>query len=345
MKMPATITIATCVVALAATPCGARASDGCSSGCVTVSGANLLRDGKAWVPKGVQLVGFVAPPSALKGGYVAAHEHFGQAEMDAAKSYGADLIRFQVSHPGLDTGSPLYSAPYLDSLASAVSLARKNGFSVILSAQDQPPSGETKPRPLPDDATVAVWQRLATRFSSDTGVMFELFNEPFKVPNPRNWGLWQDSMQRTLDGIRTKGAHNVVIADGLGMGHNLENAPLLNDPTGQTAYAVHPYLWKFYTAPASWDLHFGNFARSRVVIATEWNALAKNSNCTPDLPTIASDLLAYLRQHRIGIVGFAFDLKGTLIKDFWTPTDYDNFACGSPDKGAGQLLERYFHGG
>jgi hypothetical protein len=340
------VTAAAASLAVGALPVLVQASDACPNGaCVSVSGASLLRDGQPWVPKGVQLVGFVAPPQALRGEYVAAHAHFGQAEMDAAKRYGADLIRFQISHPGLDASSALYSTSYVDSVVNAVRLARKNGFSVIVSVQDQQPSGETKPRPLPDDATVSVWQRLAPKFSSDAGVMFEVFNEPFKAAAPKNWPIWQDTMQRTIDAIRGTGAHNVVIVEGLGMAHNFERAPPLNDPTGQIAYAVHPYFWKGYITPQSWDLHFGDFAQSHVVIATEWNAIANRPTCRPDTPSIAAQLLAYLKQHRIGIVGFAFDLRGTLIKEFWTPTDYENFACGTPNQGAGQLLERYFHGG
>jgi endoglucanase len=313
-------------------------------GCIEVSGTTLLRDGKPWVPKGVEIAGFVAPLQVLKGEYLRAHEHFGQAELDAAKSYGADLIRFQLSHPGLDPQSSLHSKAYVDSVLDAVKLARKNHFSVLLVAQDQPQSGETHGRPLPDDATAGLWRALAPQFASDTGVMFELFNEPFKVPSPENWSLWQDGMQRSIDAVRSTGARNVILVDGLGMAHNLTGALPLHDPTQQLVYAVHPYLWKLYRSPAAWDKYFGDFAQTHPVMASEWDALANRPYCTPDMVNQATTLLDYLKAHRIGIVGWAFDLPGTLIKDFWTPTTYDGFACGTPNQGPGELLSRSFHG-
>jgi endoglucanase len=333
---------------LFACPMVARAADACPhGGCATISGTTLERDGQPWTPKGVQLVGFVAPPNALKGAYVAAHAHFGQAEFDAMKSYGADLVRFQISHPGLDTGSSLYSTSYVDSLLKAVKLARQNGFTVLLSVQDQPPSGESPDlaRPLPDAATVGIWQRLAPKFSSDAGVMYELFNEPFKSATPAGWAAWQASMQPVIDAIRATGAHNVIVVEGLGMGHRLDGAPQLHDPAGQLAFGIHPYFWKGYIAQPAWDHYFGDFAQSHVVISTEWNALSKKEAiCRPDYPQIAANLLNYLKQRRIGMVGFAFDLPVTLIKDFWSYTNYDNFECGAPDKGAGEMLMHYYHG-
>jgi endoglucanase len=335
-------------LALIASSAIARAADGCPhGGCASISGTTLQRDGHPWTPKGVQLVGFVAPANALKGGYVAAHQHFGQAEFDAMKSYGADFVRFQISHPGLDTGSPLYSTSYLDSLMSGVKLARQNGFTVVLSVQDQPPSGETPSlaRPLPDAATVAIWQRLAPKFASDTGVMYELFNEPFKSATPEGWAAWQAAMQPAIDAIRASGARNIIVVEGLGMGHRLDGAPALHDPTGQLAYGIHPYFWKGYVTPAAWDRYFGDFAQNHVVMSTEWNALSKKESiCRPDYPQIAASLLSYLKARHIGMVGFAFDLPVTLIKDFWSYTNYDNFECGAPDKGAGELLRHYYHG-
>lgn len=335
-------------LALTAASATARAADACPhGGCATISGTTLERDGHAWTPKGVQLVGFVAPPNALKGEYVAAHAHFGQAEFDAIKSYGADFVRFQISHPGLDTGSPLYSTSYIDSLMSAVKLARANGFTVALSVQDQPPSGEAQNqgRPLPDAATVGIWQRLAPKFASDTGVMYELFNEPFKSATPEGWALWQASMQPVIDAIRATGARNVIIVEGLAMGHRLDNAPALHDSANQLAYGIHPYFWKAYNTTRAWDHYFGDFAQNHVVISTEWNALSRTvAVCRDDYPQIAANLLNYLKQRHIGMVGFAFDLPVTLIKDFWSYTTYDNFQCGAPDKGAGELLRRYYHG-
>jgi hypothetical protein len=51
-------------------------------------------------------------------------------------------------------------------------------------------------------------------------------------------------------------------------------------------------------------------------------------------------LLDYLAVKQIGVVGFAFDLPGTIIADYSTyaPTSYASFACGVSGGGPGQLL-------
>ena len=90
------------------------------AGGVTVQGSHLVRDGAVWLPRGVQIVGLVAPQGSLTGRYVAANEHFSIAELQAAQAAHADLIRFQVSQYGLDPEDPLYSRSYVEQVRSAV---------------------------------------------------------------------------------------------------------------------------------------------------------------------------------------------------------------------------------
>src|SRR6185312_2470162 len=100
---------------------GAATSD------ITVTHNLLLRNGLPWVPRGVQIVGLVAPDGALSGKYVAAHQQFGYAELRAAVTAHADLVRFQVSQFGLDPQGPLYSPDYVEEVANAVQAARELG--------------------------------------------------------------------------------------------------------------------------------------------------------------------------------------------------------------------------
>ena len=92
--------------------------------------------------------------------------------------FGADLIRFQVSQDSSDPKSAIYSSAYIDEVVHAVHLARSRGFAVIVSIQSRKPSGGDNPSGLPTDGTLRAWLNLAPRFSSDDGVMLELFNEP-----------------------------------------------------------------------------------------------------------------------------------------------------------------------
>jgi hypothetical protein len=65
---------------------------------ITAGTNALLRDGKRWQPRGFTLVGELPPT----GRPTDANLHYNQAELDVAKVWHADTIRFQVSQPSLD---------------------------------------------------------------------------------------------------------------------------------------------------------------------------------------------------------------------------------------------------
>jgi Cellulase (glycosyl hydrolase family 5) len=321
---------------------------------ISVQGNQLLRNGVAWVPRGVQIVGLVAPDGALSGKYIPAHAHFGAAELQAAVADHADVVRFQVSEFGLDPQGPLYSQSYVQEVVNGVETARSLGLAVIVSLQAEPPAGEPTRCPLPDGGAERAWTALATQFAGDTGVMFELYNEPAIAPTGADWALWRDGgevlfpngscsavgMQTLVDEIRTVAPENVVIVPGLAGEQTLAGVPPIADPADpsdpQLAYGIHyPNLTTGVTA---WERAFGRVSAHLPVIVTEWDANA-TTNCLANAPAAAQLLLDYLASKRIGLVGFAFDLPGTIIADWsYTPTTYTGFACGDPSGGPGQVL-------
>lgn len=325
-----------------------------SGGAISVSGPKLLRDGVPWLPRGVQIVGLVAPDGALWGKYVAAHAHFGASELRTAASEGADLVRIQVSQFGLDPDSSLYSPAYVTEVEDGVDLARRLGLDVDLSLQAEPPAGEPDRCPLPDAGAERAWNTLAPLFAGDPGVMFELYNEPAVSPTPANWELWRSGglvvgrtetcdavgMQTLIDDIRTDGADNVIIVPGVDEEGTLAGMPGLQDPADpsrpQLVYGIHyPTLRRKL---AAWNTAFGSTSARVPVLVTEWDANSTRT-CVPDAPARATLLLDYLATHRIGVVGFAFDLPGTIVANFaGTPTDYRDFACGVAGDGPGRLL-------
>ena len=321
---------------------------------ITVSRNQLLRNGLPWVPRGVQIVGIVAPDGALSGKYVAAHQQFGYAELQAAVAAHADLVRFQVSQFGLDPQSPLYSPTYVAEVQNAVQTARTLGLAVIVSLQAQPPAGEPTRCPLPDAGAARAWGMLAPMFATDGDVMFELYNEPGVAATPGGWIQWRAGgeiiypggsceavgMQALIAQIRAQAPSNVIIVPGLKGEQSLAGRMRIVDPANRTdpqlAYGVHyPSLSRGVTF---WDSTFGRTSASVPVIVTEWDGNS-TTNCVPNTPAVTSLLLDYLASKRIGLVGFAFDLPGTIVADSaFTPTSYAAFACGVPNGGPGQLL-------
>ncbi len=344
------IVVALAVAALAVP--AARA--GAATSVITITHNQLLRNGLPWVPRGVQIVGLVAPDGALSGKYVAAHQQFGYAELQAAVAAHSDLVRFQVSQFGLDPLGPLYSAAYVDEVANAVQAARGLGLAVILSLQAEPPAGEPTRCPLPDAGAERAWESLSAMFAGDGDVMFELYNEPGVSATPAGWIQWRVGgeiiypggacqavgMQTLINDIRARAPQNVIVVPSLNGEQSLAGRIRVIDPDHrsdpQLAYGVHyPSLTRGITY---WDKAFGTTSASVPVIVTEWDANS-TTGCVPGAPTTAQVLLAYLATKRIGVVGFAFDLPGTIVVDSsFTPTSYAGFACGVPGGGPGQIL-------
>ena len=347
-----------CALALGLSSAAAPAA---STGEVFVQGAHLIRDGAVWLPRGVQIVGLVAPEAALTGRYVAAHAHFSTAELDAARARHADVIRFQVSQYGLDLEDPLYSRTYVDQVRSAVETARALGLTAIVSLQAESPAGRDRVCPLPDAGAERAWHQLAPMFAGDPGVMLELFNEPSLLASPTSWQLWRYGgpvtlngggtcqavgMQTLIDEVRADHAENVIVVPGLAGEGTLAGMPTLGDPANsggpQIAYGIHyPSL---SAGIGRWDSHFGEASASVPVIVTEWYANSFHL-CSSSEPQRAAWLLGYLASKEIGVVGYAFDVPGTIVADWsYAPTTYADFAC-EPSLPVGSAPGDGRHGG
>jgi hypothetical protein len=316
---------------------------------VTVIGNRLLRDGRPWLPRGFNMVGLLTPDWCPRPVGVAAREHFGAEQLAAARSWGADALRFQVSQRGL--ADPAIGQAdriaYRDSVLDGVALARKAGFAVVVSMQDQF-FGCGDVHPLPSAVTVDAWSVLAPPLADDPAVLLELFNEPRNEADAAGWAQWRDGgtspdanlgdpavgHQALVDHVRGLGSSNVLVADVARLGGRSTGLPLLSDPLGRMAYAIHPYY--YVRGEHWWDDHYGDLAERAPVLATEWNYPAEG--CGADFELMAPDLLDYLRRHGIGVFGHAFDIPGTTIADWsWTPTE-----CGTASGGSGALLREFF---
>jgi endoglucanase len=313
---------------------------------VTVSGVHLMRNGQVWLPKGVSMVGSLTCDKAPD-----SYTHWGTAELTAAKSFGADVMRFQASQPYLDPQSSLYQPAYLDRIKSMVAAAQSSGFVVVLSMQDHGflACGDDSTL-VPTSATRRAWKRLATPFLTNAGVIFELFNEPSNADTAAGWKLWKSGgsgyvgHQRIVDDLRTMGAKNVLFVDGAKKAETLTGAPMLNDPLKKLAYAIHPYsMASINTDPKSWDKRWGFMTAKAPVVASEWNSQSMRAGCRTDDPVLAAKLVPWLKSHGIGLVGWSWDLPNTLIKDWtWALTTFTGYTCGVPGGGAGELLHASF---
>jgi hypothetical protein len=321
-----------------------------AAGAISVAGPALTRDGRPWVPHGLDLMAFLSPKPTTYSVVTAAAAHWGQPELDHARAFGADTIRFEVSQWGLDPSSKGYVPDYLGRVTAAASLARRSGFAVILALSSHGTPGIPNIHDLPDDATARAWRSLTPYLRSDAGVMAELFNEPIirqDKPPPGDpyaamWQIWRDLHLKLVRGLRDAGVHNVLILDGPQTANFLGDPAVLPDPL--LAYAVHPYFGGVNGDPGKWPLTFGNLAARVPVLVTEWD-MDPTVGCKADGPALAKRFIAYVQAHHIGLIGWGYDVPGALVQDFsGTPTALPaDFHCGPGGHGGpGRLLSDAF---
>jgi endoglucanase len=322
---------------------GGSAPAAAEGGGISVDGTRILKDGQEWVPKGFTLVGFVSPVKYMSAGFKEAHNLYGPQELERARSFGADVLRFQVSQAGLDPQSSIYDPAYMDTIIAAVHLAREKGFAVIISMQWEPPSGLANQPMMPSDITQHAWSRIVGAFAKDKFIMLELFNEPGMWETiPAAWPTWQKGMQSLVDLVRRAGSENTLLLDGLRGGHYLKDAPAIHDPMNKIVYAIHPYIDDRDHGPDDWTTHFGYFARNHAVLTSEWNATS-TLQCRPDDPEVSNQFIAYLKERHIGLILWALDLRGTLFDANWSPIGFKGFQCGKWGTGAAYIAIDYFH--
>lgn len=331
-------------------------------GQVVVRGKDLVRDGQRWVPHGYYQIAFEVAPGNLARAdhpfWATAYHHYTPDEYPAMRRAGADSVRLQIAQAGADPQSPQFDRAFLDRALGAVSAARAAGLTVIVSVQDETHVPGDKPIDLPDEGTRRVWRGIAPRFAHDRGVLYELLNEPRPQPGPGNWSRWAQAMNATIRTVRQAGAPNVVIADGLAVGHVIDGAPTLGDP--QVAYASHPYAlppppkgrpaapWQGpggQRRPA-WEAQFGTFAEHAPVIITEWGS--GGYYCDTDTPESTVRFTQYLQQKGIGLEAGTWDwAPGGFGSARWgfpagRPSRFSGLTCHQPGYGSGSVVRTWY---
>jgi hypothetical protein len=111
------------------------------------------------------------------------------------------------------------------------------------------------------------WHYMAMRYSGDQGVMFELWNEPAR--EPATWKVLRPYMQELTDGIRGRGANNVIIAPGAWWTYDLRGIKENPLKGRNIAYAWHNYPGnsKMYI---SWTRALADLNDKYPIVVTEW---------------------------------------------------------------------------
>jgi endoglucanase len=299
---------------------------------VSVKGNQFVTaDGKPIVFRGLD----TSDPEKLE-----RNEQWNKAYFAAAKSWGANVVRFPV-HPaawhirGQDN--------YLKLLDQGEELAREQGLYVIIDWHSMgnlcselfaPGYSELYPPTLYNTTkkeTLDFWSTMARHYAGNSTVaFFELFNEPALggKMGECTWAQWKELMEEVITAIRANGGTAVPLVAGFNYGYDLTpvaNAPIKAEGIG---YVSHPYPMK-RKAPweEQWTKDWGFVADKYPVFATEVGFCSADDK-KAHIPVIGDEsygdaLTAYCAKKGISYSVWCFDPHWAppLIEDWsFTPT-------------------------
>lgn len=247
-----------------------------------------------------------------------------------ANDWKANVVRVSV-HPGVwrrDNGLAK------DILEEEIASARRNNLVVIVDWHViGEPNGWYKQMELGPSHSYTYesgmssardfWNYMAMRYAGDQGVLFEIWNEPAR--ENVTWQKLRPYMQELADGIRGRGAKNVIIAPGVWWAYdmrNIKDSPLKG---GNIAYAWHNYPAnnKIYI---SWDKALAGINEKYPVIVTEWGYTDKKNNLyTSNNAEYVEPFQSYMFQKKLGFTAWCWHprWKPAMLEEDWrTPNTF-----------------------
>jgi endoglucanase len=276
------------------------------------------------------------------------------ASVQAIASWGANAVRIPLNEScwlNINGAPPEYSgAAYHNAIASYVSTVQAAGLVPILELHW---SGAGKKmatglQPMPNrDHSITFWQQVANAYRSNTGVIFDLHNEPYPDDNGDTvaaWHCWKNGttpgneadcpgsglryqaagMQELVNAVRGTGATNPIMLGGVQYSNALSRwlAYKPQDPTGNLIAAWHVYNFNICNNTACYDATAGPVAAQVPLIAGE---IGQN-DCGSAMFTT---LMNWLDAHNAGYLAWTWNTWGSacaslsLITDFaGNPTSY-----------------------
>jgi hypothetical protein len=275
----------------------------------------------------------------------------------AIASWHANAVRLPLNEDcwlGINGVNPAYGgAAYQSAILQYVATLHQAGLYVIVDLHWTSPGTipAAAQQPMPDaDHAVDFWKSVAAAFASDTGVVLDLYNEPFIYPSYLQdasqdpWSCWLNGcafnqyltggtpytqpyawqsagMQALVDAVRGTGAKNVIMVGGLGWANDLSgwlaHEPV--DPQHAIVASWHSYPGEGCDTATCWASVVGPVAAQVPVVTGE----VGDSVC--NAPSYVPTFLPWATSQGLSYLGWTWntwgDCDNVLISDYsGTPT-------------------------
>jgi len=329
-----------------APPAHAGACDQASPPFTQSSGRIFQGNGARFIPHGYTVSGLERPDWA---DYAANDE---LQIRTSATAYCSNIVRLQVSEALWDRNA----TGFRSQVKSEVALGRSLGLAVVINDNAEWDAPAPHGPGMPTALTKRFWADMAGLYASDQGVIFDLFNEPFRA---YGWNCWRNGgsacSRSGLVGfsplahyVRAR-APNLIWIDGPGSLTSVKRWAIWG--ARPMMYSIH-HPSGAHTA-ANWDAQFGWLATTRYapVVDGEWtNWAARRAECWPDAASAVPRYLSYLKARGIGMTAWTLGKAGSLRvltrPDIAQPSHiWASWACRNGlNESAGSLIAHWYAG-
>jgi endoglucanase len=261
-----------------------------------------------------------------------------EASIVAMTTWRVNAVRVPLNETcwlGLDNLDPKYSGDvYKAAITSYVNLLHKYKLTPIIELHwtAAGASVATGQQPMPDaDHAPALWTDVATTFRDDTGVVFELFNEPYPGGNRDTdaaWACWRDGcqasttkpsagvaatfqaagMQDLVTAVRNTGATQLILLGGVEFSNALSQwanyKPI--DPLNNLAVAWHIYSNNACRDTVCWN----SVLSDSMALGTQYPVVATEIGENDCGNTFINPLMDLLDAHGSGYLAWSWNSSG-----------------------------------
>jgi endoglucanase len=191
------------------------------------------------------------------------------------------------------------------------------------------------------DHSIAFWQQVANVYKTNTGVLFDLHNEPYPDGNRDTaaaWDCWKNGtttsnasacpgsglsyqaagMQEIINAVRATGSANPILLGGVQYANALSQWLTYEpqDATGNLLASWHVYSFNVCNSTSCYDATAAPVAAAVPLVAGE---IGENDCGTAMLTT----LMGWLDAHNSGYLAWTWDTWGTACSNLSLVSNYD----------------------
>ncbi len=284
--------------------------------------------------EGTQIISNIGKPVLLKGmvrpslEWNPQGEFLSEKDLERMDQWGINVIRIDLNQNYWFASKPVTTkGSYKQIINALIYYAIRHDLVVIL---DLHWTEDGHQSPMANKKSIQFWKEVAQEYKQFGTVIFELFNEPYSVSKQvwLNGDTHYAGYQQLYDAVRSTGAQNICIINGLDYGYDVS---FINTNFGvkgsNIVYGSHPYNEKgssgWQGPGGSFEGNFAGIINKYPIIFTEFGV--NQENYFPNRYARVYDfMLRYINENRIHYSAFAWWVDPTnpnsfpdLIKD-WT---------------------------